>query len=204
MTSNTDLTAEARAEAKDLASDGAREIAGLYTRLADALEVAQGRITELEAENADLDSIARVNAMNFSDWQQAQTERERATADRDALAATLDAIRATAQRWIDGDPLNKWGDHTPHFLGLKLRALLGTVPADHLNTVKAEHVMRQVPPWPPYPEADYMESRWECECGWQTCSFRDVKGHPDVPRFRALADAHLAEYRTEQGEQSNG
>lgn len=138
MTSNTDLTAEARAEAKDLASDGAREIAGLYTRLADALEVAQGRITELEAENADLDSIARVNAMNFSDWQQAQTERERATADRDALAATLDAIRATAQRWIDGDPLNKWGDHTPHFLGLKLRALLGTVPADHLNTVKAE------------------------------------------------------------------
>lgn len=45
-----------------------------------------------------------------------------------------------------------------------------------------QHVTRQRPPWPPYPEAAYMLSSFECTCGWAGQTFRDVR----EPRWREV------------------
>jgi len=53
-----------------------------------------------------------------------------------------------------------------------------------------EHKVRQVPPWPPSPESPYNLSCWGCVCGWQSGTFRDVRGNPVAEAAEQLAVDH--------------
>lgn len=53
------------------------------------------------------------------------------------------------------------------------------------------HDVRQAIPWPPFQEATYLLSRFDCCCGWHGTTFRDIHGSGDVEAARAQASAHL-------------
>lgn len=48
------------------------------------------------------------------------------------------------------------------------------------------HRVHQVPPWPPYPQANYMLTRWECSCGWHSRAVRDTRDNREGLRELAM------------------
>lgn len=55
-----------------------------------------------------------------------------------------------------------------------------------------KHAITQVPPWPPTPEAEFMLTRWACECGWQTATVRDSRDNqPMLQATREAAAEHV-------------
>ena len=59
-------------------------------------------------------------------------------------------------------------------------------------TSTSGHAVRQELPWPPFPEADYMLSRYVCSCGWKGNSFIDSKKRREA---RELAQQEADEHR---------
>lgn len=74
-----------------------------------------------------------------------------------------------------------------------------TAPAAEPSVSVVEHLTRQVPPWPPFDEANYMLSRFECAtCEWKGGTFNDSKfARRERERAQQAAFEHEADSRTE-------
>lgn len=63
-----------------------------------------------------------------------------------------------------------------------------------------QHVVRQGPPWPAYPDADYMLTQWKCSCGWFSPQVKDVRGDAGLAIVRLQTERHAAAKLPEKGE----